>query len=101
MPASCTPHGAAATAAEKSDLADRTDELLEGVVDTAKSINTQVREQEAARKAELEATYSATQRLVAAGVVGVLVLGLVVTFALSRDLLPRIRQYAAFAASAS
>ena len=31
------------------------------------------------------------------GVAGVLALGLVVTLALSRDLLPRIRQYAAFA----
>jgi diguanylate cyclase (GGDEF)-like protein len=94
-------HAAAATAAEKSDLADQTDELLEGVVDSAKGINAQVRTAEAAREAKLEATYTATQRLVAAGVAGVLLLGLAVAFVLSRDLLPRIREYAAFARSVS
>jgi len=94
-------NGAAPTAAAKSDLADKTDELLEGVADAAKGINAQVREEEAVRQAELEATYTATQRLMATGVAGVLALGIAVTLALSRDLLPRIRQYAAFAGSVS
>ncbi len=90
-------HEVGASADAKSDLADLTDTRLGEVVDLAKALNAEENRQALVNKRAFDTTYQATQKLLAGSVVGALLLGLVVTLSLSRNLLPRIRQYSSFA----
>jgi diguanylate cyclase (GGDEF)-like protein len=81
----------------RSQLADRTDTVLESVVDLAEQLNQHEKVEAEENKDRLDATYRGTRRLLAGSVAAALLLGLIVATALSRNLMPRIRRYSAFA----
>lgn len=86
-----------APAEAKSKLADQTDVMLTDVVELARELNAEENRQAVANKRAFDNTYQATRNLLVSSVAVALLLGLVVTVSLSRNLLPRIRQYSAFA----
>lgn len=89
--------GAAGDAA-RTALANRTDELWEGMVDLAEGLGAAEDAHMSAIKRDSDTAYTGTVRLLEASVVVVLLVVLGVVLALIRNMVPRIRRYSGFAA---
>ncbi len=84
--------------AARTALAERTDQLLEPVIQIAQKLRADEARETAAVKKASDATYLSTRVLLAASAVIVLLLGLGIVLALIRNIVPRVRRYSEFAA---
>ena len=84
--------------ATRTALAERTDLLLEPIVVAAEKLRAGEASNATKIKRESDATYLSTRVELAVSVIVVLLLGLGLVLALIRNMVPRIKQYSAFAA---